>query len=677
MISDIVRRLHHLRGEHRRNIALFCALVAGSGLAVLMSLFFDGSMTGLLIVIGGVILLATLLLRRMARQTRDSIRQWQALLNAQQRQADQQEAWRRMRELLQRDLDEDAFLRALLDTTAEVLGVERAGLWFLDEDRALTCRMSLIDSLNGLRLSPNGLDGYLASLTYNPCLVTSDAQHDERLAGLRDYLRDNRIQAMLDVGIFVGGELRGAICCESTHPREWQGDEITSLMGFAGLLSQFSESLRRREVEHDLYRQLHHDEVSDLATLKGLLERLHALIRSHGSFHLLVVRLGGLSHINETLGQQAGDEAIRQVAAKLKERLTELQGEILIGRLPANRLLITIPGQTDDSLRRYCLQRLLTLGDGTWRVFGTPCQLRFNIGVTRYPYDANDIESLLQRAELAVQHARETLPHHLAFYTSQLSDWEHRLSRLERELRTALDAQQLRLYLQGQFDTSGRLAGAEVLLRWQHPREGLLAPGSFIAEAEHSGLIRPMGQWVLEQACALLGGVLRDSDLTLSVNVSVQQLHDDAFITTLTHLLDRHGFAPHRLILEVVESLLVTPGVASRLNALRALGIRLALDDFGTGYSSLRYLQDFQVDEIKIDKIFVDAIKERQDAPLVRSIIALGKALELRVVAEGIESAFQQDYLVTNGVDFLQGYYLARPEPVDAFLRRLDTPSRR
>lgn len=674
MISGIVRRLQQLRDEHRRNVALFCALVAGSGLAILMSLFFDGSITGLLIVIGGMILLAILLLRRMARQTRDSIRQWQALLNAQQRQVDQQEAWRRLRELLQRDLDEDAFLRALLDTTADVLDAERVSLWFLDEDRALTCRMSHIDSLNGVRLPPDGLDGYLASLTQDPCLVTSDAQRDTRLGGLRDYLRDNHIQAMLDVGVFVGGVLRGAICCESTQPREWQGDEITSLMGFAGLLSQFSESLRRREVEHDLYRQLHHDEVSGLATLKGLLERLHALISSDSPFHLMVIRLGGLSHINETLGQQAGDEAIRQAADMLKARLTELQGVVLVGRLPANRLLVTIPGQTDESLRRYCLQRLLSLGEGTWRVFGTPCQLRFNIGVTRYPHDASDIETLLQRAELAVQHARETLPHHLVFYTSQLSDWEHRLSRLERELRTALDTQQMRLYLQGQFDTSGHLAGAEVLLRWQHPREGLLEPGSFIAEAEHSGLIRPLGQWVLEHACALLGGALHDSQISLSVNVSVQQLHDDAFITSLRCLLDRHRFAPHRLILEVVESLLVTPGVASRLNALRALGIRLALDDFGTGYSSLRYLQDFQVDEIKIDKVFVDAIKERHDAPLIRSIIALGNALQLRVVAEGVETASQRDYLADHGVDCLQGYFLARPEPIDAFLRRLDAP---
>ncbi|TDU22955.1 EAL domain-containing protein (putative c-di-GMP-specific phosphodiesterase class I) [Chromohalobacter marismortui] len=619
-----------------------------------------------------VMLLGALLLRHTVRQTRYNIAQWEIMLQAQRRQTDQQEAWRRMRELLQRDLDEDTFLQTLLDTSAEILNTERVSLWFLDEDRALICRMSRIDALNGVRLAPNGLDDYIASLSQHPCLVTPDAQHDERLSGLLPYLRDNHIHAMLDVGIFIGGELRGAICCEATSPREWHGDEITTLMGLAGLLSQFSESLRRREVEHVLHRQLHYDEVSGLATLRGLLERLTALTQSDAPFHLLVLRLGGLGHINETHGQQAGDEAIRQVAETLKERLTELHGSIHIGRLPANRLLIAIPEQTDESLRRFCLERLLSLGDNNWRIFGTPRPLRFNIGVARHPFDAQDIESLLQRAEVAVQHAREAPPPHLTFYTSQLSDWEQRLNRLEQELRTALDEHQFRLYLQGQFDPAGHLAGAEVLLRWQHPRDGLLAPGDFIAEAEHSGLIRPMGQWVLDQACALLSGALHDSGLSLSVNVSVQQLHDDAFMTHLTQLLEHHDFAPRRLILEVVESLLVTPGIAARLDALRELGVRLALDDFGTGYSSLRYLQDFRVDEIKIDKVFVDAITSRRDAPLVRSIIALGKALELRVVAEGVENAMQQDYLRARGIDFLQGYYLARPEPIDVFLRRLE-----
>ncbi|NWO08970.1 sensor domain-containing phosphodiesterase [Chromohalobacter salexigens] len=674
MTLDTASQLHRLRQEQRRNSILFRVFALGSGIAIVASLLFERHLSWLMAITIIVMLMGALLRHRMVQQTRHNIAQWEALMQAQQRQAAQQEAWRRMRELLQCDLDEDAFLRALLDTTAEVLGSARISLWFLDsEDHTLTCRMALDPALNGLTLSPLGLDSYLASLVQNPCLVTHDAQHDERLSGLGKYLRAHSIHSMLDVGIFVGGELRGAICCESTCSREWHGDEITSLMGFAGLLSQFSESLRRREVEHDLYRQLHHDEVSGLATLRGLLERLQALTQRDEAFHLLVLRLGGLGHINETLGQQAGDEAIRQVAEKLKERLTELQGSIHVGRLPANRLLIAIPGQTDESLHRYCLERLLSLGENSWRIFGTPSQLRFNAGVARYPRDAQDIEALLQRAELAVQHARETPPPHLAFYTSQLSDWEQRLNRLERELRTALDEHQFRLYLQGQFDPMGRLAGAEVLLRWQHPREGLLAPGSFIAEAEYSGLIRPMGQWVLDQACALLGGALHDSELSLSVNVSVQQLHDDAFMTHLAQLLERHDFAPRRLILEVVESLLVTPGIAARLNALRELGVRLALDDFGTGYSSLRYLQDFRVDEIKIDKVFVDAISAHCDAPLVRSIIALGKALELRVVAEGVENAAQQDYLSARGIDFLQGYYLAHPEPVDTFLRRMDT----
>lgn len=614
---------------------------------------------------------SALLFRRLRHQARSSLATVEELRQTQSRLTAQQHAWHDLRDMHLRDASEEEFIAALLERSSQLLDIPRISLWLLEgDDGRLICQASVVPETVGEKLFGDGLEAYLVELRRTPVLVADDAPADPRLTRLHDYLHRNEIASMLDIGLFVAGELRGVLCCESTRSRRWHTDEINALTSFSGLLCQFAESLRRREVERTLHRQLHYDEITALPTLHGLEEHIESL-RRQGPFQVGILHVKGLNQINDSLGKAFGDAALHEVGELLRRRLATPALRGVPARLPANRLCLLLPGDDRTGLHGCLVALLDELHAHPWLNENAPATLHFSLGLAGYPKDSRNLDRLLQRAELALERARGEARHRLAFYDDALGQWQRRQSRLERELRDAITRREFRLYFQPQFDDGGRLHGAEALLRWIHPERGLLGPDDFIAEAEHSGLIQPIGDWALEEVVALLTGPLQDTDLVLAINVSVQQLRDHDFPARVEALLQAHGLPPHRLVLEVVESLLVTPGIMPCLAALRALGLSIALDDFGTGYSSLRYLQELEVDEIKLDKVFLDPLKTRPDAPLARSIIALARALNLRLVAEGVETDTQADFLHRQGVTLMQGYHLAHPEPMDAFLRRV------
>ena len=629
-------------------------------------------LAAILVSLGLLGIVAILGYRYLSHHGRTLSRQNDELRDTQARLRQQQQIWQHLRDLYHQDISEENFLQAVQVALSELLNVHRISLWFFDDPPgAMTCRSSLETSLVGVQIDMTSLGKYIEALHRAPCLATLHSQQDPRLEALRSYFVEHGIVSTMEVGIFVGGELRGTLCCESLQPREWRADEINSVMGVSGLLSQFAESLRRREIEHDLYQHIHYDHVTGLPTIHALNETLERTASRMPAFHLVLIRVRGLGHINALLGQGGGDEALRQVATEIRGYLLPHRRIPRLVRLPANQLAIILPGTGLDAWLQQRLGEMLSnLTERAWLVQAQSCQLRFSAGMAHYPSDGNDLQLVLQRAELALKHARQQTIPALIQYEPALGEWERQQIQIERELRLALDTQQFRLHLQPQFTPEGELRGAEVLLRWQHPEHGLVAPGYFIDHAERSGLIRPIGYWVLEQAVELLRGPLSGTDTTLSVNVSVQQLSDDDFLSRIETLLDKGGFAPRRLVLEIVESLLATPGMVTTLCALRQLGVQLALDDFGTGYSSLRYLQEFPVDEIKLDKAFIDPVQHGADAPLARSIIALARTLHLRLVAEGVETATQLEFLRQQQASMMQGYYLAYPEPVETFLAR-------
>lgn len=298
------------------------------------------------------------------------------------------------------------------------------------------------------------------------------------------------------------------------------------------------------------------------------------------------------------------------------------------------------------------------------------------MGITLYPQSANDVaHDALRRAGTALHRAKQAGGGRAAFFEQGRGEAAEQRFRVERELRQAIGAGELRLYLQSQVDVLGQLTGAEVLVRWQHPRDGLVAPAVFIPVAEESDLIVSLGGWVLTHACALLAQpVFHERRLRLSVNLSARQFRQAGFVPQLSALLAASGADPRLLTLEVTEGLVIDDfeDAVAKMGELAALGVDISLDDFGTGYSSLAYLKRLPIQEIKIDRSFVhDAPTNADDGVLVEGILSVARHFGLRVVAEGVETREQADFLSRRAPDIVyQGYLFGRPEPEADWLAR-------
>ena len=302
-----------------------------------------------------------------------------------------------------------------------------------------------------------------------------------------------------------------------------------------------------------------------------------------------------------------------------------------------------------------------------------------SIGITLFAGHLEVIDELLKRADLAMYQAKAAGRNTLRFFDPEMQAAVVTRAALEADLREAVQKEQFLLYYQVQVDGDGRLTGVEALLRWQHPQRGMISPADFIPLAEETGLILPLGQWVLEMACAQLARWATSqkmAGLTVAVNVSARQFHHENFVGQVLKALDRSGANPHRLKLELTESLLVedVEDVITKMSALKSKGVSFSLDDFGTGYSSLSYLKLLPLDQLKIDQGFVrDILNDPNDAAIARTVIALAESLGLAVIAEGVEIEAQRELLATQGCHSYQGYLFSRPLPieeVDALIRR-------
>ncbi len=339
-----------------------------------------------MIPLAATVLLALRWIARSSPRPADS----DAASSTQQR-LDQQQRWRYLRELHQRNVPEPYFLTAALESLKSLLGTPRISLWFFDDDdRTLTCRCSLPDPPIDDRLDRQNLGDYFDSLHRMPYLAANHVHEDTRLSGLDSYFSKHGIAAVLEVGIFVGGELRGVLCCDDSQPRDWQPEEINTVMGVSSLLSQFAESLRRREIEDDLDQQIHFDTITGLPNLRGLIRAIDRQGAALSAYHLVVVRIGGLRQVNHQFGQDAGNQTLGEVAAALRKRLMPQRRAPRLARLPGNYLAILLPGDSPDA---WLLQRLedmlAALTETQWLTERHPCQLHFIGGVAHYPRDGH------------------------------------------------------------------------------------------------------------------------------------------------------------------------------------------------------------------------------------------------------------------------------------------------
>ncbi|MCO5119375.1 MAG: EAL domain-containing protein [Burkholderiaceae bacterium] len=462
--------------------------------------------------------------------------------------------------------------------------------------------------------------------------------------------------------ITVGGEVRWFMC------------RIESELGpdyrIGRLRGTFIDVSERHRAQAHIEHLAYHDELTGLPNRACFRERVdRAVERARGSgdrFAVLFIDLDGFKVINDSLGHDVGDKVLIEIAARLSEVHRD---EDMLSRFGGDEFLVLVDRVGGRADAAAVAHKMLEAIERPLQIGSMSAQLSGSVGVAMFPDDGADTGELLRNADAAMYARKANGRHGVHFYTPEIN--ARSLERLEmvNELRHAIERAQFVLAFQPIIGaSSGRIDGIEALVRWAHPKRGIVEPGRFIPIAEEAGLIGPIGRLVMQKACRQLVRWRRAGadPIYMSVNVSPAQFESEDFVNDLRELLAATGLAPELLQLEITESMVMgdPDRTASLLRKVKALGVRLSLDDFGTGHSSLAYLRRFPIDVIKIDRSFVnDIVDSRDDAPIVRAIIAIAASMGSEVIAEGVETEMQRDVLIGLGCHQMQGFLFHRPMP--------------
>ncbi len=447
----------------------------------------------------------------------------------------------------------------------------------------------------------------------------------------------------------------------------------------------------QRRGEQKIRRLAYFDTLTGMPNRQQFLDRLHrqlqlAEARGH-KVGLLFLDLDRFKNVNDSLGHSAGDELLRCVAQRLTATLRsgdmanlgwKDEAGVSLARLGGDEFTVVLPGLKDIGGAARVAKRILAACQQPFLIDGQEIAVTFSIGIAMYPDDGLDTESLLKHGDTAMYHAKSEGRNGWRAYAKSLTTRAHSQLNLEAELRRALERAEFCLHYQPQIRVAdGRITGVEALIRWNHPERGLIGPDEFIPVAEDSGMVVPIGAWVLQQAIlqAKSWRALGLGPLTTAVNVSAKQLRIDGFAYSALRLCSEHGVDPGCLELELTESILMGAGdsLATELAMLHEAGVRLSIDDFGAGYSSMNYLKRFRIDCLKIDRSFIAGLPtSADDSAIVGAILSMAHSLGIEVTAEGVETLGQAQFLRVAGCDYLQGHLFARPAAataIDALLR--------
>jgi diguanylate cyclase (GGDEF)-like protein len=421
-----------------------------------------------------------------------------------------------------------------------------------------------------------------------------------------------------------------------------------------------------------------HDALTGLVNRLTLDDRLQQAInyaeRYQGRVCVALIDLDRFKLINDTLGHHVGDALLQQVAGRLIQCVRESD---TVARLGGDEFVLVLFERDGEGLSASAARRILHKLAQPYVLDGREFNITCSIGLSLYPVDGDDAETLLKHADAAMYRAKESGRNGFCFYTPEMHSEMMRRLTLESELRQALEQEQFELYYQPQVDlTSGEVAGLEALIRWRHPQHGLVSPAQFIGLAEETGLIVPIGEWVLHAACRQSRAWQQAglSAVPVAVNLSAKQFMLPGIDAVVGRALSGSGLAPGLLELELTESLSMDcpERTIPIMRAFKSMGVQLAIDDFGTGYSNLTYLKHFPVDRLKLDKSFVnDIVDNRDDEAIARAVVDMAHCLRLNVLAEGVETIDQLWVLVNLGCRYVQGYLFSRPLPPDECARVL------
>jgi diguanylate cyclase (GGDEF)-like protein len=445
------------------------------------------------------------------------------------------------------------------------------------------------------------------------------------------------------------------------------------------LLRSMHYSIERKRYQVELERQANYDALTGLPNRTLLHDRLRQAVYAQRQARAMAVVFMDLDHfkfVNDSLGHSTGDLLLKAMGERLRGVLRE--GDT-VGRVGGDEFVLILNDQANEEIIYRAMQRICAKVAEPITLDGKELHVTCSAGISLYPQDGRDVDTLLKNADAAMYRAKEHGRSNFQFFTSEMNERVSERLALENALRRALERNELALHYQQKVSLkTGRIVGAEALVRWVHPEWGLVRPARFIPLAEETGLIVSIGEWVLREACRQARAWL-DAGLepgAVSVNLSARQFRQDGLVRTVSRVLAETGLDPSRLEMELTESMVMHNAEAAIavLQGLKQLGVALSVDDFGTGYSSLAYLKDLPIDTLKIDRSFVRDIgagSEADDGVLAQAIISLGHALDLKVIAEGVETDAQLRFLRRHGCDEVQGFFYGEAVPPEAHARLL------
>jgi len=507
-----------------------------------------------------------------------------------------------------------------------------------------------------------------------------------QIRGLAAVLMGIAIVGMHYTGMAAAGFPQGSFC--GALPDGLEGDGLVSLVlitTFAVLLVALLTSVLDARLEartaalarsltlanQELTQLALHDTLTGLPNRSLLADRIELAIakvaEQGGCFALMFIDLDGFKPVNDAFGHHAGDLLLKAVATRLRGHL---HSQDTLARIGGDEFVLLVELQDPSDAMNVAIKQV-NLVSRPFRVAEHDLQLSASLGIVLYPGNGQDQHELLRNADAAMYHAKRVGKNGYSFFDASMNSNARQQLQLLQDLRLAVAAGQFRLHYQPKFDAKRcQPIGAEALLRWEHPQHGLLAPDRFIGLAEKTGLIIPIGDWVLDEACRQMRLWLDEGieGWRIAVNLSAIQFCHAGLLDSVARALERHALPANCLTLEITETTAMSDVEVSLtvLQQLSDMGVDLSIDDFGTGYSSLMYLKRLPANELKIDRGFVRELEdEGEDAAIVSAIVALGRALGLRIVAEGVETSSQQAFLTRLGCDSLQGYLLGRPVPAE------------
>jgi diguanylate cyclase (GGDEF)-like protein/PAS domain S-box-containing protein len=453
----------------------------------------------------------------------------------------------------------------------------------------------------------------------------------------------------------------------SSFPVEFVVTPVKQDAHVTGAVVVFRDITGRRQTEEEIRYRANYDALTGLPNRNLLVERLSQELklsrRENATVGLLFLDLDHFKEVNDTLGHEAGDLLLRQAATRMHDSIRETD---TVGRLGGDEFVILLPHLNDAGAAALIADKVIAALGTRFDLDGHDAWVGASIGIVVFPGDGEDASELLRNADLAMYKAKEAGRNTYRFYKSSMTEYVLARRGLEMDLRRAVENGEFVLHYQPIVDLRDRrTVHLEALVRWRHPQRGLLTPGDFIPLAEETGLIAEIGEWVLHESCRQLAQWrAMGKTIDVAINVSGRQVPRDLPPEMIASALAAHGLPSSALMIEITETVLFndSPPVRGWLNAVRELGIRLLIDDFGTGYSSLSYLKHFSLEALKIDKSFIDGLLDNKaDQALVRAILAMAKGLGLPVVAEGVETEAQMEWLYAHGCEYAQGYLFARP----------------